>query len=773
MMTYDAVVIGSGFGGAVAACRLAQAGLSVCIVERGKDYRKQPYPRNYQNPLDGWLYQADRGLYDVHATSEMVAVQGAGYGGGSLVYANVQMRPPHDVFAQGWPQGYSRATLDPYYDLVAHMLEVRPLPKAQWSDSPKTPFMYSLAKQLGREAQLYAPNLAVRFHGSRETFAPNRHGALQRACRHCAECDAGCPYGAKNTLDANYLHVAEAHGAEPMTECEVTKIAPVLEGYRVTYRCADGSDRAVDGRSVFLCAGAVHSTELLLRCRDQYQTLPKLSGRLGERYSGNGDFLAFVFDPQLNGDQVDPARGPVITTSMLYDQGEGDQRRWFVVQEGGVPRPLASLLNLLHSDFTDLLPGGAEEGGLLRQLVSSASSAFPVLADDLVSPAVRASLTSFRTKNEAGPLVLLAMGRDRANGKIELTPHTYCLRLLWDLPSNMPLYATQTRLCHDVADATGGDLVLVPGWQYMRKPVSVHNLGGCTMAESPELGVTSPEGEVFHYPNLFVLDGGILPESTGVNPAHTIAAVAERNIEAFVRRYKNDPAWRAKEWTQVQTTQEPLDHVIVPQGGVAPPRTPSAGVMFRESMAGFLRREPQAQPTSVPRLAAVARIDVTVSIVSIDDFAADLRHTADISGRIWAGDFTGPEGSAVAAGRFHLFAPGDGGSREMNYVIPFYGSDGEPYLFEGYKRVPDSGALRPWRSTTTLVSMIRAGHDPDGRILATGLLRLTLPALVRQITTFRTPGARNTREALATLRRFGSLFVGNLLSSYGSQHAAP
>jgi cholesterol oxidase len=120
----------------------------------------------------------------------------------------------------------------------------------------------------------------------------------------------------------------------------------------------------------------------------------------------------------------------------------------------------------------------------------------------------------------------------------------------------------------------------------------------------------------------------------------------------------------------------------------------------------------------------------------------------------------------VAAGRFHLFAPGEGPTRELNYELPFFGSDGKPYLFTGYKRVPDSEDLRPWRATTTLVSFVREGHASDGPILATGILRLSMPALVKQLTTFRTPGARTPRESLVTLSRFGRLFVDKLVSSY-------
>src|SRR5262245_1153349 len=147
MGPYDAVTIGTGFGGAVAACRLAQAGLSVAILERGRRYPMNSFPRNWSNPLDGWLWTHGQGLFDVKPIQEMLIVQGAGYGGGSLIYANVHLRAPAEVFAQGWPEGYSRAALDPYYDLVAHMLDITPISESQPKGLPqKTKRMTELAE---------------------------------------------------------------------------------------------------------------------------------------------------------------------------------------------------------------------------------------------------------------------------------------------------------------------------------------------------------------------------------------------------------------------------------------------------------------------------------------------------------------------------------------------------------------------------------------------------------------------------------------------------
>src|SRR5215469_3099593 len=159
--SYDAIVIDTGFGGAVAACRLAQAGLSVAVLERGRRYDINPFPRNWNNPFDGWLWSCDQGLFDVKLCQEMTVVQAAGLGGGSLIYANVHMRAPAAVFEHGWPRGYDRAALDPYYDLVAYMLDINPIPKSNLPT--KSRVMEAAARTLGRSEQFGLANIAVDF----------------------------------------------------------------------------------------------------------------------------------------------------------------------------------------------------------------------------------------------------------------------------------------------------------------------------------------------------------------------------------------------------------------------------------------------------------------------------------------------------------------------------------------------------------------------------------------------------------------------------------
>ncbi len=346
--TYDAVVIGSGFGGAVAACRLAQADCAVTVIERGRRYDRNSFPRDWKDPAAGWLWQVGQGLFELKHFSQMMVVQGAGLGGGSLIYANVHLRAPHEVFQNGWPTGYNRQLLDPYYDLVAYMLDIKPITASKFLGMPaKTILMQRIAAAMGRSAQFCLPNIAVDF-GEPQAPHLNKFGALQEGCRYCGECDIGCNYHAKNTLDLNYLKIAQDKGARIETQCEVTRIEQTVDGgYRVhftDYR-DNGTPRELNARYAFLCAGAVNSTELLLRCRDQFRTLPHLSSRLGANYSGNGDFLAFAFNTR---EPFKPSEGPTITSGIVNARGDGQPNIWFIVEEGGYPSQIGSLLQILN-----------------------------------------------------------------------------------------------------------------------------------------------------------------------------------------------------------------------------------------------------------------------------------------------------------------------------------------------------------------------------------------------------------------------------------------
>lgn len=760
---YDAIVIGSGFGGSVSACRLAQAGLSVALLERGRRYDGDgAFPRNWSDPLDGWLWKHDQGLFDIKELSEITIVESAAYGGGSQIYANVHFRVPETGFGAAWPRAIDRAELDPYYDLVAYMLDIKPITSEDPQRiPPKTHVMRDVAGRLERGAQFCYPNLAIHF-GDSTQLKPNKFGVPQRGCNHCGECDIGCSNRSKNTLDMNYLPLGErTERMDVRTRAEVTSIAPEGAKYRVHYRDHETcTEESLLAEAVFVCAGAVNSTELLLRCRDVHRTLPELSSALGHRYSGNGDYLGFAFDmkdtPPFN-----PSQGPTITTAIIYDGGEGTDRQWFTFQEGGYPREIAQLLQILNPNRYQL---NAAQIGLLKR----------ELREELRQTADQARHIPSNGKNSA---VFLAMGRDLANGRIDLVPGTDLLRIRWDAASNMGLYSAQERFSGDIASALEGTLGHNPFWRLLRQPVSVHSLGGCVMSDHPNQGVVDEHGEAFFYPNLFVMDGACLPAATGVNPSHTIAAVAERNVEHYIRRRLQNAAWQAPERALAPKVVDPLTHVTIPAKGTRPPQTQTVGLTFTETMKGHLSRDVIPADDFASGAArgqqqnARLEFTLTISFPDFKAFRADRSHGGTAVGTVYAEGFTPPGGVKITSGVFNLFVPTESVfTRRMLYALPFYGMDGKPYLLDGFKDVRDHGNFDVWASTSTLYTVIRAGHERTDPICATGIMHILPADFARQMTTMRTIGKGSVLERAEALTQFGELFLGTLVDVFARPH---
>jgi choline dehydrogenase-like flavoprotein len=343
----EAIVVGSGFGGAVTACRLAQAGLDVLVLERGRRYEANDFPALPDDAtllpdLRRWRWQQDQGLWDVLDLEEIVTVQAAGYGGGSLIYANVHLRPPRETFDHRWPKVLQGgAALEPFYDLAAHTLEVEPVsahPEFQGA-IVKADQMTRAARKLGRET--FHPPLAIRY-----ADGTNLHGTAQKACTSCGNCCSGCGQGAKNTLDVTYLASAERHGARAMTQCEVTGLRAV-EGGGWEVRCIDhlaAKRVSVRARYVFLCAGSVHSTLLLARAHlpEDARAAQRL---VGIGYFPGGDAVGLVYDTTH---EQFASFGPTITTALVH-WDDGDPGSFFVVEDGGYPREIARLMGALRA----------------------------------------------------------------------------------------------------------------------------------------------------------------------------------------------------------------------------------------------------------------------------------------------------------------------------------------------------------------------------------------------------------------------------------------
>lgn len=475
-MHYDVVVIGSGFGGAVTACRLAEAGMRVCILERGRWWSPDQYPLHNKD-LRAWLWTGwSTGLYQYQRSENLDVLVGSGVGGGSLVYSNVLFIPPAEVFNGGWPAVIRLPVLVPYYERVAAVLHPSPYPRA--ASLSKTRALHRGAERTGRGEDFRLLDLAV-YWG--EAGVPNADpygfGNEQTGCADLAECNTGCPIRAKNTLDLNYITVALRHGAECRPLHEVTNIARRGTEFVVHYRDRGRLvPKAGEVRTprVVLAAGALGSTGLLLRAAYKHDTLGPLSPALGRHFSANGNLLVALTGLKP---AVDASVGPVITAGIEYD------REGFLIEDGGFP------------------------------------------------PALQPKPKDWPPINS---LPLLLNGRDAADGRLRLTKHGE-LALEWSPCRSLHLFNAMERRVRDLGAALGAGVVWSPPWSLARKLITVHPLGGCRMADSPQDGVVNDRGAVYGQPGLYVADGSIIPTALGVNPALTIAALAERIAEHIVQ----------------------------------------------------------------------------------------------------------------------------------------------------------------------------------------------------------------------------------------------
>jgi cholesterol oxidase len=515
---YDAIVVGSGFGGGVAACRLAEAGWRVCVLERGRRFAPGDFPDSLDDaPAFLWHRTLNPdGMLDVRLMRDLAVVQAAGVGGGSLVYSNVQLRAPADVFEQpAWPAGITRAGLDPYYDRTEEALQPRTTPDQP--PLPKVRAFAAAARAIGREAELLP--LAVHFGAEREhPFS----GVRQQGCANLGRCNAGCPLHAKNTVDITYLARAESHGAEVRPHHEVTRLDPPRAPggrWRVSYdNLGDGPDGALEAPVVVLAAGTLGSTKLLLENR---RRLPHALPALGARFSGDGDALAAAFDPQAPGTRgAHTDYGPGMTSRVDYTAEHG-----FMLADGGLPTHFGGLLEVVR------------EVDAITRWVKRTLLALKRLAARLGGGAQQLTPRSMpaRPRRRIGDsLVFLLIGRDAGDGRIRLTPLLKRLDVRWSTRRSARLFDAMDHVVQELA--RGADATpffgLEPG--PLGRYATVHPLGGCPMADDPRSGVVDDAGKVHGCDGLYVLDGSIVPTALGVNPSKTIAALAERGVERLI-----------------------------------------------------------------------------------------------------------------------------------------------------------------------------------------------------------------------------------------------
>jgi cholesterol oxidase len=520
----------------VIASRLAEAGTRVCVLERGKRYPPGSFPRsprafaqNFWDPGQGC-----HGMFDVWSFKGLEAVVASGLGGGSLIYANVMLRKDEHWFydrdpktgeRQAWP--VSRADLDPHYDNVERVLQPTPFPFSEppYDQVEKTRALREVAATLGPHAQWMLPPLAITFAAPGQRAQPgvplegaNLHNGLRSTCRLCGECDVGCNYGSKNTLDYTYLSRAFAAGADIRDRCEVKRLKPRFGhgGFEVTYAdygllevdspVGSAPRKRITTDRLVLSAGTLGSTFLLLKNNDSL----KLGPALGTRFCGNGDFLGFVLGGRRS---LDPDAGPVITAAIRVDDTEdGGDGPGYYVEDGGTPA------------FANWITVAQPSLATVRRVARFAFRRVraKVLGDPQSDLSGEVSALFGRP---ATILPLLGMGRDQPDGTMSLRRGN--LAIDWTTKTSESHFARVEGTMREIAQHVGAELRTNPLWRWHRV-VTVHPLGGCPIGDDARSGVVNTYGQVFGHPGLYVADGSVVPGPVGANPSLTIAALADR-----------------------------------------------------------------------------------------------------------------------------------------------------------------------------------------------------------------------------------------------------
>jgi cholesterol oxidase len=510
--SYDVVVIGSGFGGAITACRLAQAGYSVCILEKGRRWQKTEFPRTTGEVANRafWQEQQRQGFIEYLSFRRMDVIQGCGVGGGSLHYFNVHKQPPAAIFDQPrWPKTITLQRLAPYYQLAREMLDAKPLQPPLGRELPLRTRAFAAAIQAyGRQAE--PVDIAV------YTGSTGRNS--QSACIYCGNCLLGCHVHAKNTLDLNYIPLAEQHGAAVFPVHKAEKIEPDGQHYKVHIsRLKPDAENiteplTVSAGKVIVSAGTLGSNELLLKCRDVYKSLPQLSPALGRGFSGNGDLLlaGTLYPDKL----IDPGSGPSITAGV----GFASEGQHIYIEDLGYPDPFLWYIN-------GILPTRERVRQWLRAGWSYLQASLGLSHKSRMDFEIERLFQGGITTNF---LPYLGMGTDAADGVLALDSDNRIV-IHWSHRYSRRMFQQMEQHLRELSRLSGGKYIRSFLWVWpFRKLLTAHPLGGCVISANEQEGIVDEFGQVWNYPNLYVADGSIIPTALAANPSATISALAER-----------------------------------------------------------------------------------------------------------------------------------------------------------------------------------------------------------------------------------------------------
>ncbi len=522
---FDVVVIGSGFGGSVAALRLTEKGYRVAVIEAGRRFKDKDFPKTSWR-LSKFLYLPRlglRGIQRIHVLPDVLVLAGAGVGGGSLVYANTLYQPGDEYFNdKQWREITDwKAELTPWYDQASRMLGVAENPYF----SPSDQAMKEAAESMGVGHTFKMAPLGVHFGSGPGVIekdpyfggvGPDRHG-----CQQCGGCMTGCRFNAKNTLPKNYLGLAEKAGAQVFAETTVERIEQLTNGgWKITARKSSswfGKKKVFTAADVVVAAGTYNTQKLLHRMKDS-GVLPKLSETLGQLSRTNSEALTGAIMPHSN--EIDFSKGAAITSSFFPDEHTHVEP----VRYGKG----SNFMGLLQTVMTDGEKASTRRKMWLHTLIRQ--------------PKMLLKIFDVRRWSERTVIALVMQNVDSAltvRGKRGLFGWRLTSKNNSEKP-NATYIPAANEVVRKIANKYGG----TPGGHIgdlVSAPFTAHFVGGCVIGKSSQTGVIDAYHRAWNYPTLHIVDGSSVTANLGVNPSLTITAQAERAFSMWPNKGEADP----------------------------------------------------------------------------------------------------------------------------------------------------------------------------------------------------------------------------------------
>ena len=790
--SYDAIVIGSGYGGGIAASRLARMGLKVCVLERGREFVAGEFPDTLpeaqrEMQISGPEGHVGRhlGLYDFRMGKDIHVIQACGLGGTSLINANVSLPPDPRVWEDPvWPpELIGDGLIEEGFQRAARMLRPKPYPADR--RLMKLDRIEEASAGLGHAAKRLPINVVTE-------AGANYANVHQPACTDCGDCCSGCNVGAKTTVNVTYIADAVNHGADVFTEAHVDVVRKEADGtWRVLYRAVEeGKDvfkapqRSIAAEIVVVAAGSLGSTEILLRSKAAGLAI---SDQVGKRFTGNGDVLAFAYNtknpvnaigvgepPKVPG----PRPGPCITGAVDMRDAEAFEEG-FILEEGVIPRGLHSVLPGLFGH------GAGVFGSRTDQSVAARAGQVARRIGSGLLGSYEGAIHHTQT--------YLVMAHDGTGGEMKLgrdLKGRERLEIAWPQVAREAMFKRVSAAIEKATAAMGGTYIKNPLQTTFlgETVVTVHPLGGCSMGASRASGVVDHKCRVFDaagaapdavHEGLYVTCGAALPRSVGVNPLLTISAVAERAMIHLARDIQLEFT-DAPKADAPQRSAAPLGAARAHSLAVVETASAATGVAFTERMAGFMHPVAQAPGRDLEAYldsghagrAAHSVFDFigTINVGDIERFVDDPAHTGTIAGAVKAPALSA-EPLDISEGIFNLMQVDHERvrTRRFDYKALLSSREGKRYRFAGFKVVHDDKAgLDLWSDTSTLyIDVVEEATGSAVPKRFAGVIHIDPVDFGKQLTTLAAIGGGSSAKRAAAVAKFGALFAGTLYDVYG------